>query len=73
MGVDRPSKIPTRPVDQLLVFGREAGRVDDRCGAVTDVDHVRRMAKTLVDELVHVHPDLHHILKEPLEYSRDRG
>ena len=30
--------------------GREAGRIDDRRGPVTEVDQVRRMAQALVDE-----------------------
>ena len=54
-----------------LVGDREAGRVDQRGGAVTEVDQVRRVAEALVDERA----DPHHtdssdhtiLLKQALE------
>ena len=43
------------------VLGREAGRVDDRGGAVAEVDEVGRVTETFVDE--HPDSDHHHLLK----------
>jgi hypothetical protein len=57
---------PDRSINVSCAVGKR-GRVDARCAAVTQLDHVRRMPQTFVDELVHMHHTQLRILKELLE------
>ena len=56
--------------------GREAGRVDERGGAVAEVDQVRRVAEALVDERAdphHTDSSTTRLLKQCLEYWSVEG
>ncbi len=55
MGVQCPRESEVEPFDECLVGGRESRWVDDSGGAITEVDHVRRVTEALIDEVVDAH------------------
>ena len=56
MCVDCPVDAQMLPFGEGLVGTGEAGRVEDRGGAITKIDQIGRVPEALVDERV----DLHH-------------
>ena len=55
MGVQCPCQSEVEPFDECIVGHRESRWVDDSGGAITEIDHVRRMPETLIDEVVDLH------------------
>ena len=55
MGVQRPRHPQAETPRQRLMADREPWRIDDCRCSVPEVDHVRRMAEALIDEIVDPH------------------